>query len=231
MLNNNLVSDLEQLKKEIWYIKKTLIPSLQTQISNSGGGNTSELTSQLTALQTRVTTLEGQVSTLQSSVSGNTTNISSLTTDLSGLTTRVTTLENSGGSGSGGENIDVIYDMRSNDAAINRGYPNGMVGSKIIRMDFSVYNKLRIYASLNGCDTQYELKLAERNATSFFMSSMNSAYNTVNFQRFVLNLTLTAFQVSGYAIYSYDLTNGNALTVSKGSLNTSFFMYRLEGVK
>lgn len=231
MLNNNLVSDLEQLKKEIWYIKKTLIPSLQTQISNSGGGNTSELTSQLTALQTRVTTLEGQVSTLQSSVSGNTTNISSLTTDLSGLTTRVTTLENSGGSGSGGENIDVIYDMRSNDATINRGYPNGMVGGKIIRMDFSIYRAFRIYASINGCDVQKVIKLAERKETSFFISSMNALYNTINFQRFVLNLTLTAFQVSGYAIYAFDLNNGNVLTVSKGSMHSSFFMYRLEGIK
>ena len=231
MLNNNLVSDLEQLKKEIWYIKKTLIPSLQSQISNSSGCNTSELTSQLTALQTRVTTLEGQVSTLQSSVSGHSSSISTISSDVSSLTTRVTTLEsNSGGSGSG-ETIDVIYDMRSNDSTINRGYPNGMVGGKIIREDFSGYKAFRIYASINGCDVQKVIKLAERKETSFFISSMNALYNTINFQRFVLNLTLTAFQVSGYAIYAFDLNNGNALTVSKGSMHSSFFMYRLEGIK
>lgn len=231
MSDKYFLSDLEQLKKELWHIRKTLIPSLQTQINNSTGGNISELVTRLTAVEGRASTLEDQVSTLQGTVSTNSSSISTFSTSLSGLDTRVTTLESSGGSGSStGETIDVIFDMRSEDPAINRGFTSGATGGKTFRLNFNIYTSIRVFATLNDFDTQQVIKVAERKKTDTSLFAINTNFSEIYYLKYIFPPAATVFQVGKYGIYTYDTANNNELTITSGSVNTNFFIYRIEGI-
>lgn len=223
MINKNYLNDIEQLKKEVWYLRKNL--------GSGGGTDTSELSASISALQSRVSTLEGQMSTVQTSTFQNGSSIAVLSSNLTSLTSRVSALENGGGSGGGGsESINLIYDMRSNDSNINMGLTSGATCGTLFRLDYSVYKSIRLYCSINGCEVQKVIKVAERKKSDITVWAINSTFNQISYFRFVFPVNNTVLQVGQYCIYSYDFNNGNQLSVSKGSVNTNFYVYRLEGI-
>jgi len=227
MSNTNFIADLEQLKKEIWYIKKTLIPNIQQQ----GGGNT-DVSAQISSLNTRVSLLESKAAELESAISTHSTTIGTHDTDISSLKTRVTDLESNSGSSGSEEQIDELYDMRSSDATVNRGWTTGMTTARIIRTDFSKYKAIRIYASINGCDVQHVLKVAGRKTGNTSLIGFDvTNYKSLNILKVILATLNTTFQVGGWATYAYDPNNNYSLTVTKSnSQNVNYYVYRLEGI-
>ena len=184
----NISADIEQLKKEVWYLKKNM----------SGGGSGGDVSEELEAIEDRIDAIEESVEELESIA--------------------------------GKEKIDLIYDMRSEDATINRGYTSGATYGNTFRLDFSQYTSIRIYASINGCEVQKVIKVAGRKKSDLSVNAINSTFNSVNYLRFTFPVNNSAFQVGQYAIYSFDLNN-NTFQVTKGTTNSLFFVYRLEGIK
>jgi len=128
-----------------------------------------------------------------------------------------------------GEKVCLIYDMRSTDANINRGWASGASCGKTIRVDFSVFNSIRIFASINGCEVQKVIKVANRKKSDFSINAINSTFSEVNYLRFTFPVANNAIQIGQYGIYTFDL-NENTFSVRKGSSNADFFVYRLEGI-
>lgn len=137
-----------------------------------------------------------------------------------------------GGGDEGGEKIDVLYDMRSSDAAINRGWTTGMKTATVLRTDFSKYTSIRIFATINGFEAQQVLKVADRkNANTSMMAFDTTNYKSLNILKVILATLNTSFQVGGWATYAYDPNNNYSLTVTKSnSSNTNYYVYRLEGI-
>lgn len=183
-----LVAEIEQLRKEIWYLKNNS--------SGGTGGEDEDVSEEISAIENRLDSIETDIETNM--------NV--------------------------GEEIDVIYDMRSENEDINRTWTSGATYGKMIRVDFTAYTAIRVFASINGCEVQKVIKVAERKKSDFSVNAINSNFNQVSYLRFSLALNGQAFQVGQYAIYSFDLNN-NTFSVEKGSSKDTFFMYRLEGIK
>ncbi len=79
---NTIQNDTERLKKEIWHLKKVVLPNLEDKISSSGGGggtaDTSEIESEVENIKTRLNSLEAGFSSLSNSVETNCTAIGAL---------------------------------------------------------------------------------------------------------------------------------------------------------
>ena len=199
-MNEKIEADVEQLKKEIWFLKNNS-SSGESQGEGSGGasGDISEITEAISDIEDRLDDAEDDIDDIQASL-----NI--------------------------GENIDVIYDMRSNDENINRTWTTGATYGKMIRIDFTAYTSLRVYASINGCEVQKVIKVAERKKSDFCVLAINSTFSEICFLRFALSINGSAFQVGQYGIFTFDY-NTNTFFGRKGSTNPDVYMYRLEGIK
>lgn len=141
-----------------------------------------------------------------------------------------TAVEEIEGSLNVGEKIDVLYDMRSDDPDINRTWTSGMVCGKVIRTDYNQYTSLRIYASINGCEVQKVIKIANRKKSDFSVYAINSGFTQICYLRFTFPVANAAFQVGQYAIYTFDLVN-NTFSTLKGSINNDVYVYRIEAIK
>ncbi len=224
----------------------TLKTSVSTNTTNIGKVNTT-LTShgnKLTELEENdmindqtvaelagsLSTAKTDVSNLKNTTSSHTTSISSLNTKYNTLSATVESLKNNSGGG-GGVVTDVIYDMRSTNASINRGFTSGIVGNKYFSFDFSPYKKIRVYASLSTCDCQTEISVAERYKQDFCLFAMNSTYTAFHFMKVMLaSPTPNRFTAAGYASITITKSSG-AVALENASSKTNMFVYRIEGIK
>ncbi|MBO5022668.1 MAG: hypothetical protein J6C53_04280 [Clostridia bacterium] len=85
---NTIQNDTERLKKEIWHLKKVVLPNLEEKISSGGGGGTAdtgEIENEIENIKTRLNSLEAGFSSLSSSVETNCTAIGALDDEISAL--------------------------------------------------------------------------------------------------------------------------------------------------
>ncbi len=85
---NTIQNDTERLKKEIWHIKKVVLPNLEEKISSNGGGgtaDTSEIEKEITNIKTRLNALEAGFSNVSNGVETNATAIGALDDEVSAL--------------------------------------------------------------------------------------------------------------------------------------------------
>ena len=128
-----------------------------------------------------------------------------------------------------GERYDLIYDMRSEDSAINRGWTSGASCGKTIRVDFSVYKKIRLFISMYDQQVYADIPVADRKKSGFNVQAINSTFSEMYFLRFTFPIANNAIQVGQYGTYTFDLNN-NTFSVVKGSSNSDYYVYRLEGI-
>ena len=134
-------------------------------------------------------------------------------------------------SGGSGLDYDVLYDMRSDDAAINHGVTSGAVGGTTLMIDLTPYRYLRVFGYVNSYECQDFIKLTDRNRTDFTMMSIATNMKTLNFLKYVIPATMDRIQFSNFATYTYNSAKLSFGSYELGKTNENFYAYRIEGIK
>lgn len=95
--------DIEDLKKEVWFLKNSVIPDIENQISGLGGEDVEEIkleivniTNSLNSIQNYLDTLNGKVSTNESNISEVENKISSIQQTLTSINSEISSLKEDG---------------------------------------------------------------------------------------------------------------------------------------
>lgn len=127
--------------------------------------NFSNINSQMTEINNNISSVQDDVSSLTTKMQECSQNCESVKNTVTNITDVIipaleAKIESSGGGGEGGsvtENWIPLYDKRSDDAQLNWGHPNGLLGGagdlSKVSPDFSVYKKLKIY--LEAMETRH----------------------------------------------------------------------------
>ena len=134
-------------------------------------------------------------------------------------------------SGGSGLDYDVLYDMRSDDAAINHGVTSGAVGGTTLMIDLTPYRYLRVFGYVNSYECQDFIKLTDRNRTDFTMMSIATNMKTLNFLKYAIPATMDRIQFSNFATYTYNSAKLSFGSYELGKTNENFYAYRIEGIK
>ena len=135
--NDNLEVEVEDLKKQLTYLTKTVIPQLQEQITNGGSGSTD---------------------------SGNQNNSSDNNSS-------------SNNSSSTSETWTVVYDKKSEDAAVNLGYTTGITGSIGQIASFPnllPYTRLRVHFSAFDAISIHEFDITDTSDNFYRFHTTNN---------------------------------------------------------
>lgn len=199
-------------------------------------------------LSTSINEINDKIQTLQSTDAGIEQNVNylgfeianliekdnSIDSQISNLQTQIdelkTQIEEMGTAGGGGEVVDVIYDMRSEDPNVNLGFTAGMVGSKYITPDLTPYKKLRIFADLKGAEAMAEMDLINRENTNTSLIAIGTTAKILYYLRTFVLSTLARFQVSAYGVWTYS-SSTSTLAVEYGSTREDIFVFRIEGIR
>ncbi len=96
------------------------------------------------------------------------------------------------------ENWTTVYDMASEDAAINLGYTSGITGSKGVIADIPDllnYSKIKFFATYNLVHREFEFDISDKSAANYFyMTCTNS--NFVSFFNFTVWFGLRSGKIS-----------------------------------
>jgi chaperonin cofactor prefoldin len=238
-------STISQLKEDVESLSQTateLASSITSLTTNMESVNTyiSENNDNINKLIESDSTMNASIEKLATS---HETRLSNLEETNASYEKRITTIEENNSSitdsinalndkvgNSQGLTIDVIYDMRSDDSTINQGYTTGIIGGSSLNFDFSNYRAINVYATLNSNDCQKIITLTNRNKYDFTFVGASSTLKIYNFMRAQIPSTLNRLIVGSYASITYNSTT-SALSVDYGTKSTSFFVYRIEGIK
>ena len=195
-----------------------------------------ENSTNINRLQTSVSNNSSNINSSQSSVSNNTSNISNnasnisnISGNLTNLTNRVTTLENRPSSSGGGRVMEVIYDMKSEDANINLGYTSGLLGNTTINWTGEGYDFLRIYGVLNNLFSYIEIPLNNRLKNDFILYTVGLTGKVVHYLKGAVLPDKKQFAVGLGFTYTFNSTSNEMSFAS--SFNTKYYISRIEGIK
>ena len=124
----------------------------------------------------------------------------------------------------------VLYDKDSTDSNINLGYTSGALGRTTLTIDLSSYEKLSIYASLNGFSAQTTIYLKNRTLTDHVIFSAADNFTSLHFLKVNIPSSLDKVEVKNMGVYTYDSTTGN-VSFQYSSRKAGYFIYRIEGMK
>ena len=85
----NNINDFEKLKKEIWYLNKVRIPSLEQMIEEGSSGDLSSLTNELTECKNDISTIENNISSLDTSITQINQNLTSIYSSINSINQEV----------------------------------------------------------------------------------------------------------------------------------------------
>ena len=94
-MTTNLQNEIQQLKKDVWYLKNRTITDILnslSQITGDTGGEIPSIKNRLDECESELDVLDDALDTLSSVSSSNSASISSLTSSLSGLSTNVSNI-------------------------------------------------------------------------------------------------------------------------------------------
>lgn len=233
--------------------QSTTLTTFQDQLdtlSSNVSSNTSSLvtlTESLTALTTRVDNLENQTNSLTDSITTINGEITTLETDVNAasatannalslaqnLKTRVDNLNVSGGTG--GESSTaclsgvVLYDMRSTDASVNRGYTTGIQNRQKVTIDFTPYRYLKIFTVFgNAYEDQLFIDIRNKKAFTFTSHAWMSNY-FLAFMRIRIPTALNFIMMENYGKVAFD-GSGLPITLADEAEVSKFIIFRIEGI-
>lgn len=199
------------------------------QSGGGSGGDTSALTQQLENHAARIEALESSdtlqntsIANVETATTANTQSIESLLAKVEEMQTKLNNVK--------APVVDVLYDMRSDDASINLGYTSGLVGYTNLTMDFTPYSRVRIFGSLNQCDCQKEIDLVNRYRYDVELEGFANSRKTFTMFRVQIPATKTKFQAVGYSTWTWS-DDTSTVTVTHDKTSESIFVYRIEGIK
>ena len=187
----------------------------------------------LEGLQSSVNNVSTSVNTLSQDVIATKQTLSSVQSSIDAINA---TLEdhqnqiNNIGASSGGEIIDVLYDMNSPDEKLNLGKTSGMVGGDSLSLDFSIYDKVIVHAGLNKCEASDTFYINSRNYTDISLHAASIALNQFFFMKAVINAAKTKFSVNYAGWYTMSTSTGE-FTFARENGNASYFVHKIEGVR
>lgn len=203
------------------------ISSLSGQLS-SLSSDIAQTQSDIAQAQSDIQGLKSRLSSCEEICSGYNADKSALETWKSGIESRLAALETEGGS-SFVEKLDVIYDNKSEDPEINRGFTNGMVGGDAISFNFSKYRKVRFYATMEKNDAIAECYIANRRNNEVCLHTINLGLNKMMYLK--VNFTAAADKLTvNYAGWYLTDTSTGEITFTRDRGNVNYFIYRIEGV-
>jgi len=199
-----------------------LSSSLQAVLTTASSNKTAinEHTSQISSLSKRVSTLEN----------GFNEHKQIFNTWKTSVDNAISNLQNSGGQGGSAVQLDLIYDNTSTDAAINRGFTNGMVGGNSFDFDFTSYKKVHVYAGLNKNDAYTVIHLDKRRYAEGNLMAVSVGSNRIINMKVNITPAKNRFVVNQLGWFEANLTTG-AISFTRDKGNTSHFVYRIEGEK
>ncbi len=227
---------MEQLKKEVWYLAKVTIPSLNHQ----GGDSSTEINSlktqvnantlELAEVNNKITSLNQITEELRARDDFTNTTISTLEANLNSQIEELRSQIGGSSSGSSGEIVDVIYDMNSEDAAINRGFTSGMVGGNQFSEDLSIYKRLIVYGVLNKNDAVAISYFHARKYTDITLHNASIGLNNFWFLKVTIPATKNKLVVNFAGYYDTDTKTGE-MTFSREKGNALYYISRVEGIR
>ncbi len=246
----NMTDDIETNTSSISSLNSSLSKIEDDIEANSSA--ISDVNSSLSSLQDSVELLSSIVSqhsssilSLRSDIVGIATTASSAENAVSGLSNQITTLSNTITTNTSkinaleqqienlsSETVDVLYDMYSEDSAINHNFTSGMKGGNYLQTDFSQYKKIRIYARLYNANAVQEFFVKNRKLADMTLIGVSATPTVLSFLKVQMNLEpyLNRFQVMAYAKYVFSTSSGT-FTLDFGMTSNSFYVYRIEGIK
>ncbi|MBE5746254.1 MAG: hypothetical protein E7359_03085 [Clostridiales bacterium] len=179
----------------------------------------------ISLLNETTTSLSSSVATMEATLTTNSEILATLQAEIQSLKSQI------GSSGGSSTVTDLIYDMRSEDAAINYGFTSGIFGGKFIKVDLTPYSKLRIFATANNGDVEVEMDLINRQnlRTGVVISNCSSPKMFYNFCVYVPTAK-NRVQVLPYAEWYYNSTE-QVITVENGTTHDHIYVYRVEGIR
>ena len=130
----------------------------------------------------------------------------------------------------GSEEVDVIYDMRSEDETINLGMTSGMVGYQTINVDLSQYKKIRLYAIVLNAEVQKEVDLVNRYKYDTTFVGASASALIYGIFKVVIPEAKTRIQTGMYSMWQYSIDN-QAWTITAEKTHERVYLYRIEGIK
>lgn len=182
--------------------------------------------------KTDISTLSQTTTNLNNSMSNIEASVSTNSQLISALQAEIETLKSQAGGGGGSSVVEeVIYDMTSEDPAINYGFTSGILGGKYIRPDLAPYSKLRVFFTICKGDQEIEVDLVNRKN---YRTGITCAYPSDPriFLNVSFNITSTKnlFQVLKYTKWTYD-TSVPELRVEYETSNSDIYVYKIIGYK
>ncbi len=208
----------------------TIIKGNVSSLSTSVGS----INNTLSAYQTKLTNMTYDISDNHSQIQlqaadlqDHTESIRNNKLNIESLASRVSAVENRPSSG-GGRAIEVIYDMKSTDEAINKGFTTGIPTGNNVYWTDSEYDYIRIFATLNSLYSFIELPTANRPKNDFVMSSLSTNGKTVHYLKGILYYSQKRVAISRGFTYTFDTTTN---TIAFATDNPKYLITRIEGVK
>ena len=227
----------------------TSIQSIQSAVDDINDditdveGDITTINNSISTINTSITSLDGSVSSLNNSVSSINGSITSLGNDVQSLNNSVstingniTTINSSIGTIntqiSSMEKVTVLYDKKSNDSAINRGYTAGILGQTNLSIDLTGYQYVRIYFTIYNYSA-YNVVLTSK---AVVMSLDNPISNMCYVNDKVEYLVSGALQNTSFCFYaSYNVSSKIFTPVffygASQQPSGYYFDHRIEGVK
>ena len=247
--NTDAISSLQTTLNSQSTTLTTFQDQLDTLSSNVSSNTSSlvSLTESLTALTTRVDNLENQTNSLTDSITTINGEITTLETDVNAasatannalslaqnLKTRVDNLNVSGGTG--GESSTaclsgvVLYDMRSTDASVNRGYTTGIQNRQKVTIDFTPYRYIKIFTVFgNAYEDQLFIDIRNKKAFTFTSHAWMSNY-FLAFMRIRIPTALNFIMMENYGKVAFD-GSGLPITLADEAEVSKFIIFRIEGI-
>ena len=149
------------------------------------------------------------------------------------LKTRVDNLNVSGGTG--GESSTaclsgvVLYDMRSTDASVNRGYTTGIQNRQKVTIDFTPYRYIKIFTVFgNAYEDQLFIDIRNKKAFTFTSHAWMSNY-FLAFMRIRIPTALNFIMMENYGKVAFD-GSGLPITLADEAEVSKFIIFRIEGI-
>lgn len=239
-------SAVEQLKKEVWYIAKITVPEILKVLKSIPMEEIKGMSSRVTTCENKITNVEsglaicntgianlqermtacensiGTLGTLSSAISALQQWKSGVDANLQSLASQIEELGNSG------DKYDVIYDNESDDPAINRNHPEGIVGGTVISFTKKDYKRIKLYGSLNKIDAVATCYMDKRVGTDVSLIATSALLDKFYLLRVALAKTGTSFTVNFSASYIINMSN-NTFSYSRARPDPNYFIRRVEG--
>lgn len=220
----SIQTDLDQLKTKV---------TATTATANLNKSNIDALEDEDDHLQTQITLNKTDIATLNTAHQTTATTANQAYALAQELKTTVEGLQTSGEGGSGstaGLNGVVLYDMRSEDENVNKGYTTGIpTKTKVYFSALSTYRFLKIYCILNGSyESQLIIDLQNRKGTSFTAIAWVSIYY-LSFLRVKIPTSNEYISFDGFARFIFDGTTP-IYSMNPENITSHYYIFRIEGI-